>query len=424
MEGESVAGYVCRYLGANGHRIQRSHFDLLVALYCGRPDTALKANHKIKELVGDISQTDNVCWLNHGYIKTSYLSIWLPLQLDVVRICPQCIKEMGYHSVLWEFSLAQACPLHETALLEACTACSAEFEWMKIAPDWHCLCGADIKAMQPSSAKSGCIALAMVLAMLQKDIQAEGVKSRNNVISIYKSLEWGYELARIFSPNKSPTVNYLYNRRRSLTTELSKIAWVAKLFVNSLAEMDKSITRAIKRHFKGGNSLLESFCVDDVMAEAIEFIVKNPDEYLAKKIFDSFNRCLKKYCYPLPLEFIILFNPRLTDEKFKDCLKNFSTWWENFSKPMATLDGPEHDAMYSGLESKGYRINVDLLIFQMLKVFLNASCQTPKGNAFYPLVDWWKIPDELRRPDPPEQALYQIGAYLKTIPQTELIIAP
>jgi hypothetical protein len=42
------------------------------------------------------------------------------------------------------------------------------------------------------------------------------------------------------------------------------------------------------------------------------------------------------------------------------------------------------------------------------------------GKEFNPLVEWWKIPDKLRKPNPPEQTLYQIGVYLKSISQTEL----
>jgi hypothetical protein len=125
----------------------------------------------------------------------------------------------------------------------------------------------------------------------------------------------------------------------------------------------------------------------------------------------------------LPLEFVVLFNPKLTDENFKNSLIHFSRWWGKFSKPIASLEGKEHDALYRRLDSKNYKINVDLLIFQILKVLFNASCQMTEGKEFNPLVEWWKIPDKLRKPNPPEQALYQIGVYLKSISQTELIIA-
>jgi hypothetical protein len=64
-------------------------------------------------------------------------------------------------------------------------------------------------------------------------------------------------------------------------------------FYQTQAGLDKSVTRAIKRHFKVENSLLESFYVRDVMAEAIEFIVKNPEEHLARNIYESIERCLK-----------------------------------------------------------------------------------------------------------------------------------
>jgi TniQ len=422
-QGESVAGYMCRYLGANGHRIQRKYYDLMEAMYRASPGTALKAKKKIQELVGDISQLDNKYWLNHPTGYSSCLENWVPLNIAVVRICPQCLQENGFHSALWEFSLVYACPAHETALLEACTACGNKFEWAKIAPNWHCVCGEDIKAMQPKPAKSGCIALARILALAQDAIQTDGVKGRHQIISIYKRLEWGCKLANKLSPSKNYVRKYPFNRQDSIIVSLPTVAWVAKLFIKSQAELDKSVTRAIKRHFKVENSLLESFYVGDVMAEAIEFIVKNPEEYLASKIYESIERCLKKYHHPLPLEFVVLFNPKLTDENFKNSLIHFSRWWGKFSKPIASLEGKEHDALYRRLDSKNYKINVDLLIFQILKVLFNASCQMTEGKEFNPLVEWWKIPDKLRKPNPPEQALYQIGVYLKSISQTELIIA-
>jgi TniQ len=229
--GESVAGYMYRYLGANGHRITRKYYDLMEALYRASPDTALKAKKKIQELVGEISQLDNICWLNRPVYYSSYSHIWMPLNIDVVRICPQCLQDDGIHFTLWEFALVYACPVHETALLEACTVCGNKFEWTKITPNWHCLCGENIKAMQPMPAKSGCLVLAKILAIAEDAIQTGGVNGRHKIISLYKKLEWGCELAKKLSPTKNYDRKYPYDRQDSIIASLPTVAWVAKLFI-------------------------------------------------------------------------------------------------------------------------------------------------------------------------------------------------
>jgi TniQ len=422
-QSESMAGYICRYLGVNGNRIQHKYYHLLKTIYCARPDAALNAVKKIQTFVGDVSQLDNKCWSNRRFFHSGCLENWVSPNFYSVRICPQCLREKGFHFALWEFSLVYACPMHETALLETCTACGTKFEWAKIAPHWHCLCGADIKTMQPMPAKSGCIALAKIFALAQDAIQTDGEKSINKIIGLYKKLEWGSELAQKLSPTKNYVGRHRGDRYNRIIVPLPTVAWVAKLIFRSPADLDKSVTRAIKRHFKLDGSLLESFCVDDILAEAIEFLVKNPNEYLARKLYDSFERCLRKYQYPLPLEFVVLFNPKLTDEKLKDCLKHFSAWWKKFSMPISSLDIKDHEQLYRSLDSSNYKINVDTLIFEILKVLLNASWQKIDEKEFYALTDWWRIPDELRKPEPPEQTLYLIGVYLKSISHTELIIA-
>jgi hypothetical protein len=430
-QGESVAGYICRYLGANGHCINHKYFDLLKSLYLSKPYTSLRALTKIQQLVGDISQLDSKFWLKRPAVYSRCLDGWVPLNIYDVRFCPQCLREKGFHFALWEFSLVYACPIHETALLESCTACGNKFHWAKIAPAWLCPCGEPINAMQPAPAKSGRVALARLLAYAEDVVLLESMEFKlppihhhtYKVIDLYKMLEWGSELARKLSPTKNYARRYPFDRYNRIIVPLPTVAWVAKLIFSPSIALDKTVTRAIKRHFNVEDSLLESFCVDDEIVVAIEFIVQNPKEFLARKLNDSLDLCLKKYRYPLPLGFDVFFNPRLTDEEFKDCLNNFSEWWIRFSKPMVTLNSKDHDVLYRSLDSSNYKINVDLLIFQILKVFLKASWQKIDVRSFYALTDWWRIPDELRKPKPPEETLYQIGVYLKSISHTELIIA-
>ncbi len=47
------------------------------------------------------------------------------------RICPECIRELGYARAVWDVRLVVACPRHQTLLIDTCPACGKTLTWMR-----------------------------------------------------------------------------------------------------------------------------------------------------------------------------------------------------------------------------------------------------------------------------------------------------
>jgi hypothetical protein len=47
------------------------------------------------------------------------------------RVCPECIRELGYARAIWDVRLVVACPRHHKLLLDTCPACGKTLTWMR-----------------------------------------------------------------------------------------------------------------------------------------------------------------------------------------------------------------------------------------------------------------------------------------------------
>ena len=48
---------------------------------------------------------------------------------SLTRICPECVKELGYARAIWDIRLVVACPRHKTRLLGTCPTCERPLTW-------------------------------------------------------------------------------------------------------------------------------------------------------------------------------------------------------------------------------------------------------------------------------------------------------
>ena len=69
-EGESLAGYICRFHGTNGHEMPRELHDAFRALYRGTPGKALAAFELVQNLLRNIVELDRSWWLGRPSLET------------------------------------------------------------------------------------------------------------------------------------------------------------------------------------------------------------------------------------------------------------------------------------------------------------------------------------------------------------------
>ena len=62
----------------------------------------------------------------------------------IARLCPLCVKEMGYIQAHWELALMTACPRHQCLGLSICPVCTRQLHWDRPAV-LTCECGASLE---------------------------------------------------------------------------------------------------------------------------------------------------------------------------------------------------------------------------------------------------------------------------------------
>jgi len=101
----------------------------------------------------------------HGRNRASLCGhlIWAR-HLDVIkpRICPQCVRELGYAPAAWDLKSYVACHVHGTLMLKHCTSCGNRLTNGRKGL-LTCSCGADLSCMEAPVAPPGLLALAEVL---------------------------------------------------------------------------------------------------------------------------------------------------------------------------------------------------------------------------------------------------------------------
>lgn len=165
---ESPAGYLIRLAERNGLRGSPA----LVALVGGDAERVPGIGWNYRDLqpllgpmqclAADFGYRDPA---KHGRNRASLCGhiIWAR-HLDVVRtrICPQCIKELGYTPAAWDLKSYVACHVHGTLMLKHCLSCGGRVTNGRRGL-LTCSCGADLSAMQPPVAPSGLLAIAEML---------------------------------------------------------------------------------------------------------------------------------------------------------------------------------------------------------------------------------------------------------------------
>lgn len=164
QQGESLAGYCCRYLADNGYSMPESLWTQLVQLYQDKGESIIHWLDSLQAVLGNKVLIDREFWLEHPVITRRPEQMGHDLRINGVYFCPLCLQEKGFHFLFWELPLADACPEHQCKLLSDCPACGEAFTWTRILPGWLCPCKAPIKTMPTHYEALKAMTLARIIA--------------------------------------------------------------------------------------------------------------------------------------------------------------------------------------------------------------------------------------------------------------------
>lgn len=172
--GESLGGYVYRYLATNGHRITSEQDEVLNRIFSDNSEVVKKYFTHLQNAMEGIWYIQIESWQQRLKDNERFEKNWRNLGRSKLRFCPDCLKVRSFHINLWDFSSVRACPEHRCLLVSKCTKCQRPFTWRFLLPDFVCLCGQSIADMKTSISDTYWIIVAGIVALSAKEALPDG----------------------------------------------------------------------------------------------------------------------------------------------------------------------------------------------------------------------------------------------------------
>lgn len=430
-KGESVAGYVSRYHGSNGHWVPRALHDALRSLYRGHTDKVLSAFEAVQAIIGSANPLDRSWWLDRPLapVASTNQQRALPkLRYTPTHLCSSCLRDSGFHFAFWELSLVQACPIHRCYLSTACSTCGHTRSWSNITPNWSCPCGTPIMTAPMYPASSNAINLATLIlnaadVILPPSYQVHISEWRRSedyrICDVYGALAWAQNFRKIllkFGRN---------GRSRSRLIKSHGNAWEVKLLSDLPDMLYRRLQVALKHRFIGNKSLLVYIPEDDGFTRAQQFLHarKTEGDVFSKKLNAVLEQYLEEHQLALPVYSTVLFHPGVAISERNTRLSAFASWWFALSNQIGVLD-PDARMSQCSIEAeltcKKARALHDMRIVRVLEALLAAAHLDSDIRCFRALTHWWRVPIALQCQMAPDVVLIRIGEHLTTMRVSEL----
>lgn len=431
-QGESVAGFIFRHLGANGYQLNSELLLVLSRLYRPYRGNSESALEIIRKMIGENNQYYFNAWLSRSSKYYSHFqSVWASPAIVHVRICPICLGEKGFHLSLWESSLLYACPVHNCALLESCLVCGNRFKWTGLSQVWRCSCGAAVSTMRPDIAQAGMIELACLLVNAVDVALPRGMKRKIHkamgkpygLAELYAAMEVGIKIAQQLNPNKHFVYHTIFDKRPFVAVPKPTLGWATRLIRNSPSILVKRIRRLLTRYFRTPETFITTINKNDVLAQVVIYLDQQPDSDFKQRLIAAFFESINPYRCKLPIKMVVLYDLKLTDKEFKAHLLHFARWWTKVCRSIMTSESTiQHDwhpddrtTIEAGKEES--------YIFKTIQLLLLASQRNVEVGAFLGFTHWWPIPESLHKPKQAYETTYRIAEHLMSLSLTELALA-
>lgn len=329
--GESLSGYIYRYLSENGHRVSFKTEKFLSDIFRGLKggidlETSTEAIQRLYELLGFDSEVSEAWIAILDACDTNYRT-----NLNFVY-CPYCLYNEGIHLRTWSLEWAGYCRLHGDRLWRRYWKCNQVLRWSMIKPDWHCQCGGlltitensllnQIHRLKSIGSGSQCTEFTphQITHIKKQTVKAEGHKTPSAIelqkiakqlrASIVKSLT-----PKIKNPRKLPS-GELFSRFND--------AWEIHIAAHWPLNLQSEIYRLSKFHWRRSSVILISITKNSVahsFTTAIACANFQQNKPAAKILMEEFRA-------PVRSETFIIFNPRHKTPQRQERLKKFWAWW-------------------------------------------------------------------------------------------------
>jgi hypothetical protein len=427
VQGESLSGYVYRFLSDNGVKFKFEMLMMLSNLYrellSGVGDEYSLAFQK---LLGDRVSMESREWHGRKFYNVGNYSYYTPnYNKNKTKICPACVKEYGIHFAVWELSPMVACPYHQCALLDRCPDCGLVYSWHRLDINWRCECGAEIlttinlKKARPRSIELAHLIINASDVELTLGFKCSPSGTSHNPYTLYEildALDKGCAIARTILKQEKAFDKYLPKKPNTTRHPIALVLWVYKTLTDDESRTFQRLTKLLAVQFKGDDKLTKFNEKKTVFIKLEECLSPLNGNRFLSKVSTTMDQFLGRYQLSLPMASSVFINPKFSKDELDCILTQFETWWEKLSTSIRTLP-PDARIVERSYESKKF----DLVIYEILMILVTAAHQGIEPYAYRYFTQRWQIPDELRRSQPGASLLVRLCDYLMSIPFYELL---
>lgn len=141
--GESILGYIYRYMSANGHVLRENGYyqtakKMLMARSINQFEKCIDI---LSQAIDDECLIDSIFWRDYKCLNFGVSEKLMSFRAHTVWYCPHCLCENKYHLSCWQVFGIQSCPYHGVLLSSTCPECGKTLAWTSLLPNWSCSCG-------------------------------------------------------------------------------------------------------------------------------------------------------------------------------------------------------------------------------------------------------------------------------------------
>ncbi|MGX9937780.1 TniQ family protein [Advenella kashmirensis] len=143
LPGESILGYIYRYMSANGHVLRENgYYQTAKKMLLARSINQFeKCFDILSQAIDDDRLMGSIFWRDYKYLNFGVSEKLMSFRVHTVWYCPHCLCENEYHLSCWQVFGIHSCPYHGILLSSTCPECGKTLAWISLFPNWSCSCG-------------------------------------------------------------------------------------------------------------------------------------------------------------------------------------------------------------------------------------------------------------------------------------------
>lgn len=418
--GESLAGFVSRHFGTNGHWMPEALHRALSTLYRSEDASAREeAWELICKLTGQASPIDHQIWVKERFTLPEAAPRrkgrhWQRAYSSKVRVCPHCLAEHGVHLTIWELPLVDVCPRHGGLLVHRCE-CGNELTWPSMGPDWTCRCGKPLSSLPSRPAPKSLRLLAQTVAAasgLPSPCGSSNSAERiaNNLRQTYEVLFWLQGLVALVAETSQ-------NLMPPEPRPGRRVGYLLRDWPDGMAVRIQRLLRFRHRHDRNNLVLL----LDDVHPSrrllaylantgALSSVLPTDLRQRARVVVEHLGSPIG----PAPT---LIFNPALGISERQQRLTSLRDWWSDLRDWMEVEDAPTVAPSSPSLYLDSLDVRFRMLL---INVLVNAARTEISPQRFRRFAIVWPPTRPLPANASPDLFIKALDAQLRTVSSAHL----